>query len=454
MTTAPAEPTPADHRAPAATEGPSRPRARRTGGRGRPTRGLVRATTEVRDTVERWRDLASPVTRPVGAVLGWVTGTGRLVLVTGVAALLVSGPLGWGELRYAGWSLVALFALSCLLTVGRMSLAVDLELDPPRVLAGDASSLEVRVTNTGGGRLLPVALDVPTAGSTTRFPLPAMAPGAVETDVVVLPGRARGVYPVGPAASRRGDPFGLLSREVVWTRVQELFVHPRTVPLDGLGTGLLKDLEGRSTNEVSMSDLAFHALREYAPGDDRRHIHWLSSAKRSAASGSDDFMVRQFLDTRRSHVGVLLDTLASTWLDEEDFETAVAVGASVAVRTLQDGMDLSEAVGPHVVSRPARHTALDVFSRATPDEVPLETAAGLLAHAAPDLSSVLVVTGALAEFGRLRRARRVFGPDVNVVAVRVEAGAAPGRQRTGGITVLTVGSLADLPLLLRGGGAA
>ena len=100
----------------------------------------------------------------------------------------------------------------------------------------------------------------------------------------------------------RGDPLGLVRRTVRWTDVTELFVHPRTVSLESLGAGLLRDLEGETTQDLSMSDLAFHALREYQPGDDRRYIHWRSSAK------AGRLLVRQFLDTRRSHLSVVVDT--------------------------------------------------------------------------------------------------------------------------------------------------
>ena len=92
-----------------------------------------------------------------------------------------------------------------------------------------------------------------------------------------------GVIPVGPATSVRGDPIGLIRRQVSWAEQTEVFVHPRTTRLEPFGSGLLRDLEGRTTEDVSMSDLAFHTLREYVPGDDRRYIHWRSSAKVGSA---------------------------------------------------------------------------------------------------------------------------------------------------------------------------
>ena len=79
------------------------------------------------------------------------------------------------------------------------------------------------------------------------------------------------------------------------------------VALESLGAGLLRDLEGVSTDAVSQSDLAFHALREYVPGDDLRHVHWRSSAKVMAAAGETQLLVRQYLDTRRSHATVVVD---------------------------------------------------------------------------------------------------------------------------------------------------
>ena len=402
------------------------------------------------ETWLEWGELAAPMLGPVRRVLDCVSSLGWLVLGASITCWMVAAAFGWREFSYAAAALLALLGLSALLTIGRMSLAVTTRVEPQRVMVGDSSAIEVSVRNVGRGPMLPVPLDLPTGPTITRFGIPGLAPDGEFSDVVVMPSQKRGLYLVGPAKTLRGDPFGLVRREVTWTTPVELFVHPRTVYLEPLGSGMLKDLEGRSTNDMSMSDLAFHTLREYAPGDDRRHIHWLSSAKRSGSTGSEQFMVRQFLDTRRSHIAVVVDCLTEAWTDPEEFETAVSGAASVMVRALKDEQDVSEACGPYVLTRPKRHTALDLFSRARLGEETLESTVGHLARIAPNVSAAVLFVGPLTPLLTIRRTANLFGPDVNVVVVRVEHGAPIGLQRSGGRSIVTIGGIGDLPRALAG----
>ena len=48
-------------------------------------------------------------------------------------------------------------------------------------------------------------------------------------------------------------------------------------------------------------------------------------------------MVRQFEETRRSHVAVALSTDAAEYADPEEFELAVEAGASSVVQSFQGG---------------------------------------------------------------------------------------------------------------------
>ncbi|NHA00101.1 DUF58 domain-containing protein [Nocardioides sp. W3-2-3] len=105
---------------------------------------------------------------------------------------------------------------------------------------------------------------------------------------------------VGPVVAVRADPLGLLRREAHLSRMDRLYVHPRTLRVEGSAAGLVRDLEGRTVPKVSDNDVSFHALRGYVAGDDRRHIHWKSSAK------TGTLMVRQFEETRRSHLLTLV----------------------------------------------------------------------------------------------------------------------------------------------------
>jgi uncharacterized protein (DUF58 family) len=371
-----------------------------------------------------------------------------------IVAWVAGWQLGWVELMVIAAAAVVLFLLCALLTIGRTLLRVVVEVDPPRVVVGQPAAGRVLTTNISKLRLLPIALELPIGASSARFLLPSLHSAAGHEELFVVPTARRAVIPIGPATTVRGDPLGLLRRKVSWTQVTELFVHPRTVPLEPLGSGLLRDLEGQSTNDISMSDLAFHALREYAPGDDRRHIHWRSSAKVGAFGGGGAFLVRQYLDTRRSHLSVVVDGDLSAYPNPDDFEAAASVGASVAVRAIRDEMQTTVVIAQVAVESASAQLTLDAFSRAEPvGGQHLPGLSARAAHLAPDTSVVLLVTGANTPFVALRRAALHFAPEVNKIALRIDPSRPAGISAAGGVTVLSLSTLADLPALLRGAGA-
>lgn len=419
--------------------------------RATPTRREPGRLAAVRDTLTaRWAQSA-PRREPVARVLRCVSPLGWGVVGAGIVCWAGAAVFGWRELAYAALALLVLFLLSCLLTIGRTHLDVSLKVQPARVHAGDVSVAEVRLRNTGSGRLLPLPLELPCGDTATRFLVPSIAAGEEHDDIVVLPTGRRGIYRIGPVTTLRGDPFGLVRRTIAWTDAVDLFVHPGTVYLEPLGTGLLRDLEGRTTDDPSPSDLAFHGLREYIPGDDQRHIHWASTAKHSSVTGATSFMVRQFLDTRRTHVGLVLDSADAAYADESEFETAVSVAASIARRAVVDQIDLSEACGPFHLLTTAGNPAMDLYARARLGEEVLGVVAAGLARRAPNISTVLIVSGSRTPLSTLSRAAVAFGAGVAGVIIRVDSGAEVSRRTTNGRLVVTIGGLTDLTRALVGG---
>src|SRR5262249_62375245 len=98
------------------------------------------------------------------------------------------------------------------------------------------------------------------------------------------------------------------------------------------------------------------ARRPPPPAPARRYIHWRSSAKVAATLPGGRFLVRQFLDTRRSHVTVIIDADPDAYPDPADFETAVSAGGSILVRSVRDEQGTSLAGGrPAGPARSPRH---------------------------------------------------------------------------------------------------
>lgn len=394
------------------------------------------------------------IARRVAAVvtpLGWV-------MLGLVPAALVSGYLlGWLELVVIGWAGVVLAVIAALYLIGRSPFEVSLSLPHRRVVVADPARGAVTMHNPTGRRVLGVKVEVPVGIGLAELAMPSLRSGASFTNEFAIPTLRRGVIPIGPVRTVRADPIGLVRRELIWTQTQELVVHPRTIAVPSTSTGLIRDLEGATTRDLTSSDVAFHSLREYQPGDERRYIHWKSTAK------TGTYMVRQFEETRRSHLVVALSLATSDYASEEEFELAVGVTGSLGVRAIRDGRTVSVVVStvtPEFAKRrtyAVRELATHVPVRLLDDLAVVEASTAALGIrdvgriAAEDnvgISVAFLVCGSLATPAELRAAAHSFPAGVEVVAILCDPDAVPGLRRVAGLSVLTIGYLEDLRIAL------
>ncbi|WP_246036924.1 MULTISPECIES: DUF58 domain-containing protein [Cellulomonas] len=403
--------------------------------------------------------LRRALARTWGAVVRTLTPAGWTVLGA-VAMGLVLGPLaGWT----AGWVLVVagavLLVLSAPFLLGGHDYDVDLVLDKDRAVAGREVTGAVRLVNTGSRPALPVLVDVPVAEGLVEVQVPLLAPGRAHDEPLRVAAHRRGVIDVGPLTLTRSDPVGLLRREVRWPVTRTIHVHPVTTVVPSTSAGVVRDLEGMPSAKVVASDLAFHAIREYQPGDSRRNVHWRSTAKVGR------LMVREFEETRRSRLALLLGLAADDFADEDELELAVSVFASLGVQALRDGQDAYVATSEEaprvtrgsVVSLRTLPTAtpralLDATCTLAAGEraTTLEDVASLAAGTCPEMSVAFLVVGSQPGADRLRAAAHALPAGTTVIALRCERDADPGARTLRELTVVTIGALGDLgPLVHR-----
>ncbi|BDZ51023.1 hypothetical protein GCM10025867_32640 [Frondihabitans sucicola] len=177
---------------------------------------VVRLWRSVTRTVSGWARIASGVVTPVG----WV------VLVLTPVCLVAGYLLGWVELVAVGFALLVLLCLATLYAVGRSSFTIALDLPHRRVAVGDVAIGRVTVSNPTRRRVLGVTVEIPIGQGLAEISLPGLRAGDSIDDEFSVPTQRRGVIPVGPVRTVRGDPIGLVRRELDWTGMIELFVHP------------------------------------------------------------------------------------------------------------------------------------------------------------------------------------------------------------------------------------
>jgi uncharacterized protein (DUF58 family) len=275
----------------------------------------------------------------VGAAVGLYVGARMLGLVQ-LAVLAVStillliGAYVW--VRVKSPALVASRTLKELLQVGiegRVDLVVTAERRSPTIAVADAFDHGRRAA---------------------RFLLAPLAAGEEARAAYRFPTDRRGRFEVGPLRATLADPFGLASasRRVLGT--EQVIVYPRVhdivAPPDIGGLDLDRDHPAVRPRVESSGD--FMTLREYAPGDDLRHVHWRSTARRG------HLMMRQNETRRRAPVLLMLDVRPATH-DRASFERGVEAVASIATALDRAGrpFEVAWSTGMNVGAPGRRHLA-------------------------------------------------------------------------------------------------
>ncbi|MFN8074059.1 MAG: DUF58 domain-containing protein [Kineosporiaceae bacterium] len=387
----------------------------------------------------------------VARALGVVTPLGWAALGCGLLTWVAARRLGWVEAGMVAAALLVAVAVALLFTLPRGVFKVDVAVEPLRVVVGGVMSGVLRARNVGVRRRVAAAVELPVGADVATFAVRSLGPGAVQEEAFTIPTVRRGVIDVGPARIVRADPLGLARRVIGLTGVQRLYVHPRTTRLEPLGAGFIRDLEGRTTEHLTSSDLAFHALREYTPGDDLRHVHWRSSARLASLAADATLLVRQYVDTRRSRLALVLSTDLAEYGDDDEFELAISALGSIGLRALAEGLGVTVLAGRRELGAGSGQRLLDGLAeiRAGGHGEGVVEAAEAAGRAAPDASVVFLACGRRTSPARIQLASTRLGTDPRVVALRAVTDADVARVPLGSTALLTLGTLSDLPRLLR-----
>ena len=274
--------------------------------------------------------------------------------------------------------------------------------------------------------------------------------GAHETweEMFLISSRHRGLISIGPARAVRSDALGLLRRVRMWDEPVLLHVHPRTVRVPFDATGFQLDVEGVSTGKLSSSDVSFHALRDYEPGDDRRAVHWQSTARMGK------LIVRQYEETHRSHHVIVLDTSRDAW-DYESFETAVSVAGSLGLANLRESRPVSLTTTESWLPSGHAMRMLDALSEVSArsfGDLPLRVREAVAQR--PGVSALTLIVGPQVSDSDAAHLARLAPIDVPVSIIRIGAENERARRDLGRGVLLDCSTLDDLPRIIVAGGLA
>jgi uncharacterized protein (DUF58 family) len=376
------------------------------------------------------------------ALFSSLTTRGRSFMAAGAVAMVCGLAIPEPDLVRVGALLILLPVVSALIARrSRYRLSCARRLDPPRVPAGQATTVTARVENVSRLRtsvLLAEDVTPYALGSRPRFVLDEIEPGGHRELSYQIHSGTRGKFTIGPLRVRVADTFGLVEISRSFSTTSTLVVTPKihVLPRAAGQSSWLGEGDGgmRTISAVGEDDAA---PRVYQDGDSLHRVHWRSTARYG------ELMVRReehqwrnsasvFLDTRRvAHTG---SGAAST------FEFAVSAAASIGAHLSEEGFRarLITEAGEIAPQGTFQDTLLDMLAVVSPSrEAGLAAGAFELARAGGQLIAVI---GRLSpeDAHQLAAARRGNAPAMALVlAVSAWTSEAPGTDTEATVKILS-----------------
>ena len=214
--------------------------------------------------------------------------TAGIIFLLVLAALTVSSFVQQSSLLILTTSLlISIMLMSIVLTRKNLNGLAIRRRFPEEVQAGQAFDVEVEAVNSNKRSSWAISVEDCLASNSIKcrpaLSFPSVAGGSPARRRYRLSVDARGLYRFGPFVLKTVFPFGFFEQRDERVDFDSMVVLPRLGYLTtqwrresgiGLDTGLTSNrAAGRHSDE-------FHGLREFKSGDDPRHIHWKTTARR------------------------------------------------------------------------------------------------------------------------------------------------------------------------------
>lgn len=281
-----------------------------------------------------------------------LTRRGIVVAVAAVVGVVLGASFGARSLDVVSVPAIAVLAFA----VGQIALTdrpqVELTIPHPGA-PGDDRTIGIQVDTNA----IATVTDRIDGVSPETVELAVNGDKMVEYDVTLS---RRGVHAVDPLSVTVRDPLGLVTERYQYTGFDPVVVYPETQRLTE--TGVFNSLtEARGAVERQ----EFERLREYAPGESLRNVHWKTSAKHQ-----DLFVVEH---TRGGETGV--SVVAESIASENNADAMARAAASIVCFLLEHDVSVDLTVPNGRLERRqinSRQPVLELLANASPGRVPTD----------------------------------------------------------------------------------